>query len=129
MKKILTILLLTAVIVTACNNRQKYEIKSADKYEKTKASLEEVEKKNPSRFLAVNGYNKSNLVGQTVVQGTVLQQCKAGEALRISILNCLFTAKQAHCWRKIMKWFMKRLHPGEVQVLNQNILHQKERIV
>jgi hypothetical protein len=40
-------------------------------YEKVKESMEEKEKKNPERFLAVTGYDKKNLFGQTVIRGTI----------------------------------------------------------
>lgn len=40
-------------------------------YEKTKESLEEKERKNPRQFLEVSSSDRKNLIGQTVVRGTV----------------------------------------------------------
>lgn len=40
-------------------------------YEKTRESLEEKEKKNPKQFLEVSSTDKRNLIGQTVIRGTV----------------------------------------------------------
>ena len=42
-----------------------------DKYEQTKETLEQSEKKNPKRFLTVEGNDKKNLIGQTVIKGTI----------------------------------------------------------
>jgi hypothetical protein len=111
MKNILTILLLFAVIATACNNKQKYEIKSTDKYEKTKASLEEVEKKEPSRFLAVSGYNKRNLVGQTVVRGTVYNNAKLVNFKDIDI-KLSFYSKTGALLEEDHHVVYETIHPG-----------------
>jgi hypothetical protein len=42
-----------------------------DKYEETKENLAETEKKNPVRFLSVSSHDKKNLIGQTVIKGTL----------------------------------------------------------
>ncbi len=59
-------------VFTACNNGEKSaEEKAKDKYEQTKETLEQTEKKNPKRFLSVTGNDKKNLIGQTVIKGTI----------------------------------------------------------
>lgn len=40
-------------------------------YEKTKETLEEKESKNPAQFLSVTSSDKKNIIGQTVIRGTV----------------------------------------------------------
>ena len=55
----------------ACNSKDKSEQKENDKYEQTKESMEQTEKKNPKRFLTVDGHDKRNLLGQTVIKGTI----------------------------------------------------------
>ncbi len=40
-------------------------------YEKAKESLEERERKNPEQFLIVTSTDKKNLIGQTVIRGTI----------------------------------------------------------
>ena len=42
-----------------------------DAYEQSRESMEDIEKKNPSRFLSVSGSSHRNLLGQTVVKGIV----------------------------------------------------------
>ena len=76
MKKLLIPLAALIYLLPACNNRHEYDIKSNEVYEKSKASIEEVEKKDPVRFLKVSGSNKRNLLGQTVIKGTVFSNSK-----------------------------------------------------
>lgn len=62
--------------VTACQSHDSYEIKTKDPYEKGKESLEQIEKKNPVRFLSVSGTDKKNLLGQTVIKGSIFNNAK-----------------------------------------------------
>jgi ABC-type Fe3+-hydroxamate transport system substrate-binding protein len=72
MKKVLAALLITASVITACNsNSDKTTDVKKDKYEQTKETMADTEKKNPTRFLTVSGHDKRNLLGQTVVKGTL----------------------------------------------------------
>ena len=72
MKKIITGLLTVSIVFAACNGDKKAEeAKAKDKYEQTKDNLEQTEKKNPQRFLTVDGHDKKNLIGQRVIKGTV----------------------------------------------------------
>lgn len=71
MKHLLILFTGILIITASCNNSHEYEIKASDKYEKIKESLGETEQKNPAKFLTVTGNNKKNLLGQTVVKGTV----------------------------------------------------------
>lgn len=70
MQKNAWLLVLVTFLLTACNNK-KYEIKQSDKYENTKELLSDTEKKLPAKFLLVKGNDKKNLLGQTVVKGSV----------------------------------------------------------
>ncbi len=72
MNKIIPALVIMAVMFTACNSDDRSaEAKAKDKYEQTKESLEETEKKNPKRFLTVEGHDRKNLIGQRVIKGTI----------------------------------------------------------
>ena len=72
MKKIIPGLIIVVIFFTACNSNEKSaEEKVKDKYEQTKESMEQTEKKNPKRFLTVEGHDKRNLLGQTVIKGTI----------------------------------------------------------
>ncbi|RZM02367.1 MAG: hypothetical protein EOO88_57185 [Pedobacter sp.] len=64
------------VLLAACNNESKYDIDSKDKYENSKEALMATEKKNAARFITVKGNNKKNLIGQTVIKGTIYNSAK-----------------------------------------------------
>ena len=70
MKKIIPALLLLSFGFAACNGDEK-EAKAKDKYEQTKENLGETEKKNPKRFLSVEGHDRKNILRQTVIKGTI----------------------------------------------------------
>lgn len=57
-------------VFAACGGDEKAADKK-DKYEQTKETLEQTEKKNPKRFLTVQGSDRKNLIGQTVIKGTI----------------------------------------------------------
>ena len=76
MKKLLIPIATLMFSMSACNNRHEYDIKSNEVYEKSKASIEELEKKDPVRFLKVSGSNKRNLLGQTVIKGNIFSNAK-----------------------------------------------------
>jgi hypothetical protein len=72
MKKFIPALILLSFVFAACGGDEKAaEKKDKDKYEQTKETLEETEKKNPKRFLSVDGYKRRNLIRETVVKGTI----------------------------------------------------------
>ncbi len=66
------------------------EIQSeAETYEKAKESLSDKEKNNPLKFLNVTGDDKKNLIGQTVISGTVINSATviAYKDIRIKMLS------------------------------------------
>jgi len=77
MKKIIYGLVFLSIVLPACNNKdEKTADKPKDKYEQTKETLEETEKKNPKRFLSVDGHDRKNLLRQTVIKGTISNSAK-----------------------------------------------------
>ncbi len=70
MKKIIPGFIILSLVFAACGSNDK-DAKGKDKYEQTKETLEQTEKKNPKRFLSVDGYQKKNLLLQTVIKGTI----------------------------------------------------------
>lgn len=72
MKKIIPALIIMSFVFVACSSNEKEkEDKAKDKYEQTKETLGETEKKNPNRFLTVEGHDRKNLIGQRVINGIV----------------------------------------------------------
>ncbi len=70
MKKIIPALILVSFVFASCGGDEKVS-NEKDKYEQTKETLEQTEKKNPQRFLSVEGDERKNLIRQTVVKGTI----------------------------------------------------------
>lgn len=65
-------MLFATAVLFSCNSNdtKKVETDKQD-YEKTKENLADKEKKDPQKFLIVSGHDKHNLLGQTVVKGTI----------------------------------------------------------
>lgn len=77
MKKVLLFSILgSLMIVCACKNKTTEAAAQKDSYEKTIETLEEKEKKNPVSFLSVSSKDKHNLLGQTVIKGTIKNKAK-----------------------------------------------------
>ena len=70
MKKIIPALIILSFVFAACGGDDK-SAKGKDEYQQTKEDLGETEKKNPKRFLTVEGSDKKNLIGQTVIRGKI----------------------------------------------------------
>ena len=68
-------MVLASFFIISCNNSND-EKKTANTYKKVKLTVEEIEKKNPERFLSATGYEKKNLIRQTVVKGTIVNNAK-----------------------------------------------------
>jgi hypothetical protein len=72
MKKIIPGLFFISFVFAACGGDEKADdAKAKDKYEQTKETLEQTEKKNPKRFLTVEGSDRKNLIGQRVIKGII----------------------------------------------------------
>lgn len=66
------IMLFCVILSLACGNAEtRFD---TEDYEKTKESLAEMEKKHPERFLIASSSEKKNLIGQTVVRGTLFNK-------------------------------------------------------
>jgi hypothetical protein len=76
MKKVLMLVTILSVFLISCKSKAKTEAAEKDNYEKAKESLEEKEKKTPTAFLKVSSNDKHNLIGQTVIKGTVVNAAK-----------------------------------------------------
>ena len=71
MKLIKTLLFMFVLFLFACNGKEKKQDAKSDTYETSKMTISEIEAKNPKKFLKVEGRDKHNLIGQTVVKGKI----------------------------------------------------------
>ncbi len=72
MKKIFVILVSASLIFLSCSESETTKAANEkESYEIAKESLQDKEVKNPQNFLTVTGNDRHNLVGQTVIKGTI----------------------------------------------------------
>lgn len=74
--KYLLPIIVAITLLSACNMIGSSDAKDEKNYEKTKETLEETEKKNPIKFITVEGEKKKNLIGQTVVRAEIKNNAK-----------------------------------------------------
>lgn len=92
MKKIIPGFFILSLVFTACGGSEKEaEKKEKDKYEQTKETLEQTEKKNPKRFLTVEGHDRKNLLRQTVIKGTIINKATVASYKDIDVELSFFS--------------------------------------
>lgn len=64
-------LLILMLAVLACKNEKKDKKFDTETYQKVKETLAEKEQKSPGSFLVVSSHKRKNIIGQTVVLGTI----------------------------------------------------------
>jgi len=112
MKRITAWVFITAIVITACNSSDKKTDAAKDKYEQTKETLEETEKKNPARFLTVSGHDKKNLLGQTVVKGILSNTAKVASYKDVEI-KLSFYSKTKALLEEDVETVFEKLGPGK----------------
>ena len=84
MKQLVALTILATVL--SCNSGDKKVTEKKDKYEQTKETLEETEKKNPTRFLSASiNKERKNLIGEKVVIGEVTNNAKVASYKDIQV--------------------------------------------
>jgi hypothetical protein len=66
----------TILFLNACGGQKDTDSKADKNYEKSKESLEQIEQKNPTKFITIEGNKKKNLLGRTVVKGEIFNNAK-----------------------------------------------------
>ena len=95
----------------SCSNEKSYDINANNNYEKNKASLEEIERKNPKQFLSVKGNTKKNLLQQTVMKGNIYNNAKMVSYKDISI-KLKFFSKTGALLEEDIDVVYESIHPG-----------------
>lgn len=98
-------------LFVACNNGHDYDIKSNEQYEKGKVSVEEIEKKNPVRFLKVTGTDKKNFIGQTVIKGNLFNNAKMVHFKDVEI-KLSFYSKTGTLLEEDLETVYETINPG-----------------
>lgn len=111
MKCLLILICCITTGLVSCSNEKSYDINASDKYEKSKLSLEEIERKNPKQFLSVRGNSKKNLLRQTVIKGNIYNNAKLVSYKDISIKLKFFSQTGALLEEDIDVVY-ENIHPG-----------------
>jgi hypothetical protein len=108
----MTVLLAGMVVFASCGGEDKTAAKGKDKYEQTKESLEVTEKKTPARFLTVGGHDKRNLLGQTVIKGTLTNNAKVVTYKDVDV-ELAFYSKTGALLEKDHEVIFETITPGD----------------
>ncbi len=108
----IALVFVSALIISACNSSDKKTDTVNDKYEQTKETLGETEKKNPARFLSVTGKDKRNLLGQTVVKGMLNNTAKVASYKDVQI-KLSFYSKTKALLEEDVETVFETLAPGK----------------
>jgi len=112
MKLLTPVLFVMSIVIVSCNSGDSSaETKAKDKYEQTKESLEVTEKKNPKRFLSVEGNDRKNLLGQRVIKGTVTNKATVASYKDVDI-ELSFYSKTGALLEKDHEVIYETIAPG-----------------
>jgi hypothetical protein len=114
MKTYLLVLFGSVICFAACNSGDNKAVVKKDKYEQTKETLEQTEKKNPVRFLTVTGHDKHNLIGQMVIKGTISNTAKIASYKDVDI-ELAFYSKTGALLEKDTETIFETIGPGQSQ--------------
>lgn len=99
------------ILFFACNFGKKDAAKEDKNYEKIKETLEETEKKYPTRFIKVEGDKKKNLIGQTVLRGTITNNAKIVTFKDVDV-KCSFYSKTGVVLEEDHETIYENIAPG-----------------
>lgn len=115
MKKIIPVFIIMGLFIAACgSNEKEAEVKAKDKYEQTKETLEQTEKKNPKRFLTVEGHDRRNLLRQTVIKGTITNKATVASYKDVDV-ELSFFSKTGALLEKDHEVIYETITPGSTK--------------
>jgi len=111
MKKYFAAVILVAIFLFACNENDSLQQKKQS-YEVTKKELLSKEQKDPTAFISITGHNKKNIVGQTVVRGTLTNKASIAVFKDVDI-KLSFYSKTKALLETDKETIFEILEPGE----------------
>lgn len=112
MKKLHIVLMLAIFLFTACSSTEKKNAADKEDYIKAQELLEAKEKKNPANFLSVNSKDKHNLMGQTVIKGTISNTAKICVYYDV-VVELSFTSKTGALLEKDSETIYETIEAGK----------------
>lgn len=114
MKKLFLFLFIPLSILFSCNSDAVNEQGEKVSYELAKKELLKKEQKDPAAFLMVNGNDKRNILGQTVVKGTITSKAKVAVYKDVN-LQLSFYSKTRALLETDKETIFEVWHPGEAK--------------
>jgi hypothetical protein len=111
MKSYIGIIALTAITLFACKSGSSNEKKEKESYEVAKETLAEKEQKSPANFITVSSRDRHNLIGQTVIKGSLQSKAKVAAYKDIE-LELAFYSKTGALLEKDTEVIYETLQPG-----------------
>jgi hypothetical protein len=100
-------------MITSCNLAEKNkEEKKKQSYEASKKTIEEIERESPLKFVSVVGKDKKNIIGQTVVKGTIINKATTVAYKNFSI-RVSFYSKTGTLLEEDEETIMEQVGPGD----------------
>jgi hypothetical protein len=96
----------------ACKEEKKEKNFDKTNYESVKENLADKEKNNPARFLVVENRDRKNLIGQTVVKGTITNKATIASYKDVQ-LKLSFFSKTAVQLDEGMETVYENIGPGK----------------
>jgi hypothetical protein len=97
----------------SCNLAEKNkEEKKKQSYEASKKTIEEIERESPLKFVSVVGKDKKNIIGQTVVKGTIINKATTVAYKNFSI-RVSFYSKTGTLLEEDEETIMEQVGPGD----------------
>lgn len=112
MKVKFALVFIVTSFLLACNSEN--AVKENESYHQTKESLLKKEEKNPASFIIVKGNSKKNIVGQTVVKGTLVNKASVATFKDVDI-KLTFYSKTKALLETDRETIYQILNPGESQ--------------
>ncbi len=95
MKKLFALIIPFSTFLFSCNSDDVKKSVEKESYQLTKEALLKKEQKNPANFLIVQGHDKRNILGQTVVKGTVTNKASVAVFKDIDIKLSFYSKTKA----------------------------------
>lgn len=113
MKKRIVYLLFSSMMLVSCSSGNDSKAKSEkESYQHTKEELLKKEQKSPQSFLIVSGHDKKNIVGQTVVKGTITNKASVAVFKDVNVKLSFYSKTQA-LLETDKETVFETVHPGE----------------
>lgn len=105
-------LICCAIFFVSCNSENSGQEQKS--YKETKNALLKKEERDPAAFITVNGNSKKNIVGQTVVKGTLVNKASVATYKDVN-LQLTFYSKTKALLETDKETIYQILNPGDVQ--------------